>query len=904
MPLDDLQKRRLADTGEQVLTALDTVAAAIQLKLSEVMQAVDGSVLAGSQNPMVGRLTAPVRLAAIRGADREHLERLHREPFVARVVVEWGSGPEAGEQTFYMTRASAAGVGNVASPAKLVTYVAALGRLAELSPDDTAIIPIDGVRREVKIRERVRLRPENHDDAWDALDNKFDFPLWGTSIESLREFLEQLRPVTEELDIVSAVRKKAAEADLARKALQRRVIDRISLRDQPILDRYQGDVFRMPLDRRLLLLGPPGTGKTTTLIRRLAQKRMPEALSEEEEALLSTTGLREQFSSPQSWAMFSPTELLSLYLRDAFNREGVAAVDGVNLRTWGRERIELGRNVLGILRSADSGVFQLDERVQLVTEESSSLLSSLFQALSAFVESTVLDQTTGALQSIGESKDAGVADSARRLRRLIGAHDPLVLRDITRLVDAGPEILQPETRRLDDESRAEVDRSVRRLLSQHRTLLDDLTAALPGLTTDERRVTDDDDEDDEAEDLRPTRDPQLQALESLTAAIRAQARAAALSRPSVSGRAGRIVDFVGDRMPPIPEMTSLGLQLLTRDHLRRLRQAPQRLVMGVPRFYAAFRRQALREGRFFRVDSSDALKQGRISPAETDIIILTMLRNARALQAEPFTSSPDWVEAIRSRYLLQVFVDEATDFSAIQLACMMELCHPRLRSWFACGDFLQRITSYGVRDTSEIAQLAPEGQPIETRVVRIDYRQSRRLRHLATALAGNDPLRAEPPESGGDADIWPLLTEGHTGDELGDWLSRRILEVEQAIGRLPSIGVFVDGDDRIDAVVRATQPGLENRNLRIVACRDGRVVGDAREVRVFDVRHIKGLEFEAVFFVGIDRLAERLPDLFDRYLYVGITRAATYLGVTCERSLPTRLASVRSHFAEAAARPW
>jgi hypothetical protein len=31
-------------------------------------------------------------------------------------------------------------------------------------------------------------------------------------------------------------------------------------------------------------------------------------------------------------------------------------------------------------------------------------------------------------------------------------------------------------------------------------------------------------------------------------------------------------------------------------------------------------------------------------------------------------------------------------------------------------------------------------------------------------------------------------------------------------------------------------------------------VGDAREVRVFDVNNVKGMEFEAVFFIGIDDL--------------------------------------------------
>jgi hypothetical protein len=32
------------------------------------------------------------------------------------------------------------------------------------------------------------------------------------------------------------------------------------------------------------------------------------------------------------------------------------------------------------------------------------------------------------------------------------------------------------------------------------------------------------------------------------------------------------------------------------------------------------------------------------------------------------TGQYDWLESIRGRYLTQVFVDEATDFSAVQLA--------------------------------------------------------------------------------------------------------------------------------------------------------------------------------------------------------------------------------------------
>ncbi len=90
---------------------------------------------------------------------------------------------------------------------------------------------------------------------------------------------------------------------------------------------------------------------------------------------------------------------------------------------------------------------------------------------------------------------------------------------------------------------------------------------------------------------------------------------------------------------------------------------------------------------------------------------------------------------------------------------------------------------------------------------------------------------------------------------------------------------------------------LSAYNIKCAACPRELVRGNDAEVRVFAVEHIKGLEFEAVFFVGIDRLAERHPDLFEKFLYVGATRAATFLGITSETPrLPDTLAKLQPTF--------
>jgi hypothetical protein len=65
----------------------------------------------------------------------------------------------------------------------------------------------------------------------------------------LRQFLEQIglpaAAVADIPDQLGLLLQQGAEAKLVREELRRGVIEQMGLRDRPVLDRYQGEVFRL-----------------------------------------------------------------------------------------------------------------------------------------------------------------------------------------------------------------------------------------------------------------------------------------------------------------------------------------------------------------------------------------------------------------------------------------------------------------------------------------------------------------------------------------------------------------------------------------------------------------------------------------------------------------------------------
>lgn len=421
---------------------------------------------------------------------------------------------------------------------------------------------------------------------------------------------------------------------------------------------------------------------------------------------------------------------------------------------------------------------------------------------------------------------------------------------------------------------------------------------------------DQDDEIDELEDedslpsgARTVSREEVKRRYSQAVSVLARAKA---RRGSVSekGRSGQLLNWLGEtRLPTEEDLKALGAIASSQARLRRFANFNTLVFRKIATNYRKFRSQRSAEGLWYKDLPS---RSSDISWRELDLLVLLTLRVAdeviSSYRRMPTVDLPEGgiLGNVRSLYRSQILVDEATDFSVLQLACMYELSHPLTRSLFMCGDLNQRLTGWGIKSSNEIDWIASD---IERRSITVSYRQSGKLVSLAKAVAtlsGTEPDDIELPDRL-DIDGVPPVWKTHLASEgdKADWLFQRIQEIETIVGKVPTIAVLVNAEQEVEPLSKALDQRLQDINLSAVACKDGKVVGNDRDVRVFSIEYIKGLEFEAVFFTGLDETIENHPELYTKYLYVGATRAATYLGITFNGHCPRVVEPLRDHFVDA-----
>lgn len=886
-----VQKDYLKTVSEQTLSIFKLISD----KATEKLLHVTGNDPSTLVNNTLTGTQALANFNTISSSNRQGYEALKDEPAICRVKAINEDGEE---ETYYISRKSQLPLDN---KAMLASYHSEIGRLASVQLGNEIQLNIAGRKQYFEILEKIQYHPSNSEYGWDSIDSTFQNSDFGLlSIDSLRALLEE--EGFEDPDAVLERILSGGSDGSVTEGIKHQIRSSMQLRDQPILDQFQDEIFRLPLDSQLLILGPPGTGKTTTLIKRLGQKLDTEFLDEKEKPLVLS--LHTALPHEQNWLMYTPTELLKLYVKEAFNREEVPASDQ-RIKTWESHRKELARNVLNILQSPTSaGKFVLKSSNEYLIEEIRHNPTEWFDALSEFHQQRMISQLTDGNAMLGKLENNKNKNIIEKISAVISNNVSMSLMSVYRELMLLEEIIKPLLKDLKIESDGEIRKGLALAVNTDKIFLDGLAKFLDTLQIEDDIENDEEFDDETSEEVIAPQNTAQKAQKAYNQTIRSIARAKFLKRsiPKHS-KTAKITEWLGNRMPKDDILLSIGQNIAVQNGLRRFVNASKRYVSEVPASYREFRKNSFKQNTWY---SGLPEITKHISSMELDAVVLLHLKTARKLLSQNYInnniddSRNTLLKIISDQFRNQILVDEATDFSPIQLACMQNLTNLKTQSFYACGDFNQRITSWGTRSKEQMEWVS---NAIQMESINTIYRQSQKLNEFSGKLLeetnGSLDFHGKLPEYFNHIGVSPILLENETNIiNIASWLNDRIQEVEKNVQQMPTIAVLVNSEKEVKPMADALNEVLEDISLNAVACADGKSLGQGNDVRVFDVQHIKGLEFEAVFFINIDMLAENTPDLFDKYIYVGSTRAATYLGMTCENRLPAKLEVLRDYFGQ------
>ena len=128
----------------------------------------------------------------------------------------------------------------------------------------------------------------------------------------------------------------------------------------------------------------------------------------------------------------------------------------------------------------------------------------------------------------------------------------------------------------------------------------------------------------------------------------------------------------------------------------------------------------------------------------------------------------------------------------------------------------------------------------------------------------------------------PLVYINETEFEKIGWIAKRISEVYKAYSeRLPSIAIFVNDKGYIPKFIDNLEKTdfFKEKNIKVFDGTKNDSNSSENHICVYPIDVVKGMEFDVVFFHNIDNSSVNV-DLLKRYIYVGVSRAAFFLGIT------------------------
>ncbi|MDE2784446.1 MAG: hypothetical protein OXK77_15945 [Gemmatimonadota bacterium] len=750
--------------------------------------------------------------------------------------------------------------------------------------------------------------------------------------ESLRDFVGELEDLVVDLAAAPELEVEIGEIDAlleererkirafreAKRVRIRHVITSAALRNQPKLDAAQLQAKqRQILDGQVIIHGGPGTGKTTALLDRISLFTERAAIQEHVPGL-SEAALDRLTDPDTAYLLFTPNELLLHYLKEAMNTKGLLA-DSAKLTTWRGYRDRLAQRFRLLTADAKRSRFVKDRTAfqrksmtfDVQPDEWQAFIGILCEPFSEFVSRRhrrvfkIQPDASDNPDLVREVQNGLV--EARKARSLIES-----IRIFQSLDDRGNEAAT-EARRQGTERIGKLARRLHAKIREDEQTRVRLVAALAEFQSDPTDVEEDgvDTYDQEVAEVgqRPLDDLGKEEIELINSLARSLLRKLALRRGFAGVRLTKREQTMLDHCQAWIDheaLEELAPTLLT-SLVRPACAGPDSNVVAQAGPYYLWLRRNQFAGRLSaflhpnvrnRLTKSGTLEGKRVGPDELDLVLflqLWLLRLRRTVPSLQRSARSNLSAVFESSLREVIAVDEATDFSPIQLACMAMAANPVYDCVTLSGDLMQRMTDYGLRDWEEYESVAREVglAPVHQAGLQVNYRQSRRLLSVTNRLyeAGTGSVApTSSPYAPSEHDPPPLL---HVGADLPDcaaWIARRVVEIRGSYdehGIIPTIAVLVPDEPSVNTLADAMEDALSfSGNIEIDRCHGGRVLGEGAFVRIFNVEHIKGIEFEAAFFHDMGDIAARFPQLAEKLLYVGLSRASLYLGITAIGSVP------------------
>jgi len=720
---------------------------------------------------------------------------------------------------------------------------------------------------------------------------------------------EKIKDTKRRDEIIEKIDQAKEKKEEALKKMQSFIRRSAELRYQPVLDPWQEEVKRSFLFNGTVAIdGGPGTGKTTSLIQRM--KFLTDAIAIEDYLPNLTQKQKDLLYDSNNWIFYSPSELLKQFLKNNMTKEGLLANDET-VKVWEEHKRTLLKKYK-LINSETQNPFLVLRRFadEPLLPYDGKKLQQVIKAFEKFYlnyQNEKLNKLTAIDVSIFKWKNEGTSIKNYITRQEKAFNLDGLIRLYFNIEDNFAEEVKTISRQFNDL----LTKSAASLivhLEKTANATENIEALFDkwmeeSLQTEEEILDIDEEVEQENEQNEEENEFDDKLLRKLKSLLRKSALISFDKNQRLAKRDKELNEIVSKffNIKELPDFNEIGqLAFFTKYFERVTKGIRSNLISEIPALYKAFRKNALKNDNLplnrkvlQSIVEKEKERNKRIHPEEQSLLIYfinKLIKSSYNVSKNKTNSiTHPYFEAFREISKPVIGIDEATDFHLIDLLCMHSLGHLEISSVTYSGDLMQRLTTSGIRNWNELKSFIPK---FYVKELVISYRQSPTLLEIAQHLYQTATSREAEYISYMDADNKepkPLLYIDDMEEESIEWMAKRILEIYKAYGNtIPSIAVFLPEENQLQdfSIKLGNIDELADVDIKVMACNNGQVLGEENTVRVFSLDYIKGLEFEAVFFHNIDEVVNNSSaDLMFKNLYVGLSRASFYLGITSKNEI-------------------